>query len=296
MPPTKTMIEERRQVALASGVSEFSSDFAYICKNKPKRIGIVAEGDSWFSYPRKWLLFGADINVVHHLVRKVANTNKVNLLRLSSNGDTAVNMTSGKQYQHLYETLKENREHLHFLMFSGGGNDIVGKNDMLPLLNHYESGFTALDCINLPRFKERQSAIILAYRKLIAMCGDIVPDLKIVTHTYDIPQPWNQGGEFYWGLIKTKPWIYPYLVQRGIPADLHLPIIKYMLEELRTSLLALAQEPSTDDRLIVVDTQGTLTPGSTTDWLNEIHPTSDGFKEIYHKIYAQMKQIEPSLP
>ena len=154
MPPRETVTQKRRRNAVNRGVTIFSSDFSHMCKKKPHRIGIVAEGDSWFAYPRKWIAFGADINIIHHLEDKVANTNSVNLLRLASNGDEAVDMTSGKQFKKLYKVLKKNREHIRILLFSGGGNDIVGKDDMLPLLNEYSGNMSFLDCINLSRFEK----------------------------------------------------------------------------------------------------------------------------------------------
>lgn len=294
--PNETPIQRRRRLALSQGVTSFSTDFSFICKMKPERIGIVAEGDSWFAYPRKWIAFGADINIVHHLEDKVSGTNTVNLLRLASNGDEAVDMTSGKQFKKLHKILKKNKESVDILMFSGGGNDIVGKNDMLPLLNDYVDGYGYLDCINLPRLQQKLEAIVLAYRRVIALCEDIVPNAKIVTHTYDIAKPWDKGAEFFWGLIKTKPWVYPYMVRRNIPENLHLPVIEHMLKSFAQRIIALSQEQENSQRLIVIDTQGTLRPGSKQDWLNEIHPTSSGFKIIFNKIYTEMRVIQPNLP
>ena len=281
--PNETPIELRRKRATITGVTHLTTDFSHICRKKPDRIGIIAEGDSWLAYPRKWIAAGADINIVHHLEETVASSDTVNLLRLASNGDEAVDMTSGKQFKKLYKTLKKNRQFVNFLMFSGGGNDIVGKNDMLPLLNEYEPGFSHLDCINQTRFEQKLEAIVLAYRRLLALCEDVVPTAKVITHTYDIAKPWDQGAEFFWGLIKSKPWVYPYMVRRNIPRGLHLPVIEYMLKEFAARIIALSQESAHSERLIVVDTQGTLRPGSTRDWLNEIHPTASGFKKIFKK-------------
>jgi hypothetical protein len=296
MPPRETSGQRRRRLSIASGITNLSSDFTAMCKKKPHRIGIVAEGDSWFSYPRKWILFGADMNVLHHLSDKFERTNTVNLLKLSSNGDEAVNMTSGDQFKKLYKILKKNQPHIKILLFSGGGNDIVGKNDMLPLLNEYTQGMSALDCINIERFEHKLTAIELSYRRLIDLCKDVIPNAKIVTHTYDIVKPQDDGAEFFWGLIKTKPWIYPYLVRRSIPADLHLPIVEHLLGTFGQRLIALAKEPSVRNHIVVVNTQGTLRPGHKTDWENEIHPTRSGFKRITRKIYPILRQLEPNLP
>jgi len=279
-----------------SGVTSYALDFAHICNKKPHRIGIITEGDSWFAYPRKWIAIGADINIIHHLEDEVANTDTVNLLRLASNGDEAVDMLSGKQFKSLYKVLKKNSNYINLILFSGGGNDIVGKNDMLPLLNDYRDNMDYKDCINLTRFERKLDEIELAYRKLVGLCADIVPQAKIITHTYDIAKPRDQGSEFFWGLIKTRPWVYPYMLRRGIPGKHHLHIMKYMLVELGKRLKKLSRERTVRNRLVVVETQGTLRPGSRNDWLNEIHPSEDGFKKIYRKIYREMKSTEPNLP
>lgn len=297
MPPqAKTPLQKRRALAVKRGVTSNHYDFSHICRQKPDRIGIVAEGDSWFAYPRKWMELGADINIVHHLQSRVSGTGKVNLLRLASNGDEAVDMTSGKQFKFLYKTLKRNARHIRLLLFSGGGNDIIGKDSMPPLLKKFQPGFSFEQCIEMDRFEEKMASIILSYRRLVHLCEDVIPDAHIITHTYDITQPWDQGAEFFWGIIKTKPWIYPYLKDREIPVEHHLPIMKFMLGEFSKRLISMASEPSLGGRLVVVKTQGTLTPGSKSDWLNEIHPTEKGFKKIFEKIYARMKDLEPDLP
>lgn len=223
-------------------------------------------------------------------------TDTVNLLRLASNGDEAVGMTSGKQFKKLYKILKKNRQYIDFLMFSGGGNDIVGKDDILPLLKEYQEGYDHLDCIHQERFEQKLDAITLSYRRLIDLCEDLIPTAKIITHTYDIAKPWNQGAEFFWGLIKARPWVYPYMVRRNIPRYLHLPVIEFMLNEFANRILDLAQEPAIRGRLVVVHTQGTLRPGSTRDWLNEIHPTPEGFEKVFKKIYKEMRAVNPGLP
>jgi hypothetical protein len=294
--PRETAAKRRRRMAINSGVTSSSYDFRAMCKARPERVAIVAEGDSWFAYPRKWIAFGADTNIIHHVAHKLHGTDTANLIRLASNGDEAVDMTSGKQRQALYNLLKKNRQYIKLILFSGGGNDIVGKRDLLPLLHEYQPGMAAMDCINRPRFDRRITEIMLAYMRLLDLCMDIVPQAKVITHTYDIPQPEDQGAEFFWGLIKTQPWIYPYLQRRGIPQALHLPIIEYMLSTLGKKLKALASESDYRQRFVVVDTQQTLRPGHGSDWLNEIHPSEAGFKRVAKKIYAAMVKAEPSLP
>lgn len=292
----KSHTQRRRRHSSATGVTSFTSDFNYICKRFPNRIGIVSEGDSWFAYPRKWIALGADINIVHHIEDTIASTNTVNLLRLASNGDEAVNMISGKQKEKLERVFKQNADYIKLILFSGGGNDIVGKRDMLELLNPYETGFSAAQCINQQRFNRKLDAVMLAFDRLVDMRDEYAPKAKIVTHCYDIAKPSAEGAAFFWGLIKTKPWIYPYLQKKYIPEALHQPIVEILLGSLKTRLGQFVKEAEHHQKIFMVDTQGILRPGHKTDWLNEIHPTESGFKKIAEPIYAQMRQLEPDLP
>lgn len=257
---------------------------------------IVVEGDSWVAYPRKWILSGPSINLAHHLENQIEFTDTVNLLRISSNGDTAVGMTSGKQFADMEKMLQKNKKHITMMLFSAGGNDIVGESDLDPLIEDYTDQADFMDCIKTNAFNNKLDKIIEAYRNMIALWEQVVPNAKIITHTYDIAKPWSQGAHFFWGLYSSKSWVWPTMEKRNIPLEFRLPIIQYMLEAFAARLIALQSEASAQGRFFVVDTQGILAPGNTQEWLNEIHPTPKGFKRIFDEIYPVMRQLEPALP
>jgi hypothetical protein len=258
-------------------------------------VGIVTEGDSWFAYPRKNILFGPNANIIDHICSATSNSGKANVLRLASNGDEASNMISGSQKHELAEILDENGSNIDLLLFSAGGNDVVGKWDMERMLNTYQEGFSAQDCIRPDRLKRKLKRITLAYQELIELRNEYSPNTVIITHTYDRVKPAKDGASFVWGLVKTKPWIYPFLVAKGIPQDLHLDVADILLGSLGSELIALSERPA-GAGFKVVNTRGTLRPGNKADWINEIHPTSNGFKRIARKIYAEMRTLQPSLP
>lgn len=296
MPPKETAVQKRKRIASRRGCTHSVDDFHYICRKNPDRVGIVSEGDSWFAYPRKWILFGADINIVHHIEDVIEYTDTTNLLRLAANGDEATNMLAGGQRDKLEGILKKGGDNINLILFSGGGNDIVGKDDMLRLINPYQDGFTAQQCVNETAFVNRLDEIAAAFEELMRLRVTHTPNAKVITHTYDIAQPSENGAEFFWGIIETKPWIYPYLIERGVPQNLHLEIVDIMLGGFKRRIQALAAQNEYAGHLIVVDTQGTLTPGNRDDWLNEIHPTRRGFRIITEQIYAAMREAEPGLP
>src|SRR5205823_3573043 len=98
---------------------------------------IISEGDSWFSFP-------IHANTIDVLDEKMAKR-KISLLRLEKDGEKALRIVGGSQKAKLAGFLK--RYPVNALLFSGGGNDVVGQ-DLLPLLNQKQPGMTWKDCIN----------------------------------------------------------------------------------------------------------------------------------------------------
>lgn len=283
-----------RRMALKRGITGSRRDFKWLCKNT-NRINMVAEGDSWFAYPRKNLIIGRNANIIDWVAKSIREKDKANLLRIAGNGDEAVEMMAGSQKRELAETLWDCDDKIDLILFSGGGNDVVGKWDMDRLLNPYQSGFSARQCINNKRFKRKLLQIRLAYEELLELRNDYAPSAKIVTHTYDLLKPNKKAAKFA-GIKVTGPWIYPYLIEKGIPEFKHQTVVKHLLTDMKKMLLDLSELNANKGKLIVVNTHGTLTPGNGRDWKDEMHPSSSGFKRIAKKFYTELKTLQPGLP
>jgi hypothetical protein len=269
-------------------------EFAQMRQLFPNRITIVSEGDSWFAYPRKWLIAGKPSNLIGHISRSTRK--KANFLTMASNGDEAVDMVSGKQKHQLVDILRwhskaNNRKPVDLLLFSGGGNDIVGENDferfIKPYLNSY---ITGKQCVNLPRLNRKVKQIGLAYQELLDIRDHYCPETLIITHTYDYPYPSLTGGVFLGGLIKTKGWMKRFMDAAGIKDELQADVIKVFMDAMAEEVLKVAVKR---ERFIVVDSRGAL--AGKKEWLNEIHPTSNGFKTIAQLIFTEMKEAFPAL-
>lgn len=284
----------RRSRAKSLGITASADDFSWLCR-RTERINMVAEGDSWFSYPRRYLVFGPHRNILDYVAYSIAGSGRANLLRLAASGDEAVSMLAGPQKFKLANILKKSDDNVQLILFSGGGNDIVGKWDMERLLLPYKAGMRAKDCIAQQRLQRKLSRVTLAYRELLELRDDYAPSAKIVTHNYDINQPADRGAKFLAGLIARGPWIYPYLVAKNIPGRLHLPIVKIFLQQLAVRLRELETDNQARD-FHLVDTQGTLRPGHGSDWADEIHPSAHGFARIARLYYARLRSLQPSLP
>lgn len=225
----------------------------------------------------------------------LSNSDAANLLCLSRNGDEAAEMLAGRQKYRLAKVLERNQAHTDVIFFSGGGNDLVGRYDMDRLLCEYQTGFTAEDCIERAALERKLKRIELAFSELLELRNAYAPNACVVTHTYDIVKPSALGAQLL-KFYKVGPWIYPYLLKKGIPEHLHLPISRIMLEALASRLRSLAESGLARKKFLVVDTQGTLRPGHGSDWLNEIHPSSSGSKRLFKAIYQQMRTRFPQLP
>jgi hypothetical protein len=260
------------------------SEFARLIRRFPARTNLVAEGDSWFAYPPKGLLFGRPSNVISHLRRK----QRFNLLQLSSSGDEAVQILSGRSKLRLIEAIE--RHPVHFLLFSGGGNDLVGRYDFDFFLRSGVDSSDWSDYLHHDRVERRIAQIRAAYADLLDFCSTYSrnPDIRVVTHTYDYAVPDPQGAEFVGGLLKLRggrSWVYPYLRARNVPRRFDRTLVRHLIDCLAECLLEL--EAAHPARLTVADTRGSVDP--TRDWLNEIHPTSKGFGKIAERVFAELR-------
>ncbi|MEE8371196.1 MAG: hypothetical protein V3R73_03540, partial [Sphingomonadales bacterium] len=259
-----------------------------------RRPNLVAEGDSWFDYPPRKLVGKKPSNVIDHIEDRTWK--KVNLLRMESNGDEVTQILSKKQRHALTKLLRKYQKKgkpIDVLFFSGGGNDVVGKLDMIRFLNPFKQGFSARDCINASHFGNKVRQIRLAFLELIHIRNQFSPGTVIITHNYDIPYVTGKGSKF-WGIKFSGPWIKPAMKELGIPENLRRPVIELIMKDLAAGLETLRTAPEARGKFLVAPTLGTLQAES--DWENELHPTSDGFDPIAEKVYAELRSVVPGLP
>lgn len=285
----------RERLRRAKSVSNLR-DFRFMARHF-ERPNIVSEGDSWFAYPRSGPGSGSDMNLIDHIASWAHP--EVNLLRLASSGDEATAMLSDKQRHKLTSLLASlargsRPRPVDVLLFSGGGNDVVGAWDFERFIKPHVRGMSAADHFHAGRISRKLKQIELAYRELLDIRNEYSPDTVVITHTYDKVFPSDEGSRFF-GIELTKPWVKIYMERKGItdPA-LQKQIVDILIERIRATLLALPQRSEARQKLIVVDTVGTLPRRS--DWLNEIHPKQAGFRKVARKLYTAVRTVLPQLP
>lgn len=295
MPASRrtTQRHRRRLRAAATGLTNFVDAFRWTKDQYPERVGILVEGDSWFAFPKEWLVYGSAANAITSLFSRLAPTRSVIGLCRASNSDTADDMMDGKQLEKTGSLLKNYGSRFDLCLLSAGGNDVIGEGRLAPLLNDYQPGFGPGDCINAQAFRLKLDDLEADYRRFLELRDKLAPDMTVIAHSYDIIKPTNKATEILWGIEVVGPWIMPELTNRGVPAKLHIPIVEILLSSFRERLEQLEDEMQ---NFFVADTQGTLTPGKAADWKDEIHPTPKGFEKIANKIYAEARTRVPQLP
>jgi hypothetical protein len=260
--------------------SDIKCDSAGRYKESRSPVKILAEGDSWFSYPPYF--WGG---IVSRLEREM----QVQILNLASAGDEVRGMLGLQSRARLIRLLNQEnilKKPWNFLIFSGGGNDIVGDTLVYFLRDYLKASGKKralkgtdgiLDSI---RFKVALDAIKAGYEDLIAIRDCYSPSTVLVFHQYDFAVVNNKGVCGY------GPWLQPSFDFREVPNNVAMEVVKIMLENFAEMMKNVVEKK---DGIVIVETQGTLNRGND-HWDNELHPTSEGFNRITEKFHIAISK------
>ncbi len=246
----------------------YIGDFERSMKDHPNWPVVVSEGDSWFSYS----------DVVGKLDDPQDRGDprfqrRWCLLRLEKNGDEILTILSGSQRSKLRSFF--GRWKLDALLFSGGGNDIIGP-DMLPLLNPYQAGMQAQDVVALPRFERRLRQIQDCYRELADLLADAGQAAKVLVNSYDYATPSNRPVRLLGAVKVAGPWMLPSFEERGVPEALRSDVVRVLIDGFCAAVDKVAAEPAGLGRLLRVETRGVVRR----DFKDEIHPNREGARRV----------------
>lgn len=226
---------------------------------------IIADGDSWFDYPRILLTGGG---VINHLERLLGQS----IPNLAHHGDGTQNMLSLKQRKELEYQLK----FADILLFSGGGNDICGEQFCVWLNDNTDDDVEK--AIHWPRLNAALDLTMAVFDDLRQIRDAVNPECYIVTHGYDFPIPSDKG------VCGNGPWLKPSLDYCGWRDKFQQSHIAALVLKAFDTRLTNWDCP----RHLHVPTQGTLIP---IDWQNEIHPNRTGYAKIAKKFAATIKPL-----
>lgn len=233
---------------------------------------LVAEGDSWFKLPSLPGVPPTSVDLLISGGERIAN--------LAHWGDTLDDMLAKGDFWSYIDGGSD------ILLFSGGGNDVLGGGELAAMLNQYNSDYAdpkfakyyVRDSFyeNLRRVSDNlESALIKPMR-------DRKANKKIIMHGYDYAIPQENG-----------PWLGSPMYFRGLDpvyhADLCRAIVKLMIDAYNTQLKAFAGRYP--DTFIYVDLRGVV---RTDQWWDELHGREAAAKAISTRLKAAIKAAEPS--
>jgi lysophospholipase L1-like esterase len=268
----------------AAAVEKYGNfDFELRSKLKPNAIKIVAEGDSWFDFKPSWLQDPRKGDLLSQLNRMP----EFNIYRVSKAGDTVENMIYGTEYDGEYSpepsqltrTLEAITRHQpQAVLFSGGGNDIVG-DELAGYLNHASSSAGAASLLRVEQVRYIfHTYIAKALLTFIRQVQAAKPGVQVFLHGYDYAIPTGKGViRIPPGWTFIGPWLRPAFAAKRIPLDQATGIVRELIDEFNEMQIALAASLP-DVRHI--DVRGTL---AADDWSDELHPTPAGFGKVAEK-------------
>ena len=244
---------------------------------KAGRTIILSEGDSWFDYP-----------LCLNIIDLLDDERRFAIKRLEFSGDTVKNMIGSAGSFGGLNSLSEvvGHERPRFVLFSGGGNDIVGK-ELKDAIKTFDSTQSPEWHLDTPKWRSLKAGVEEGYRKLIKTIGPLAP---VIAHGYDNIIPSDRPVR-YDGIAVGGPWVFPEMERAEIPANMQIRIAKAMMEWFNNLLSELGDEfPAL---FAHIDLRGTLSPD---DWGNEIHPSRSGFKLVFAEFLSQLdQQLTPLL-
>ena len=268
--------DNARQPRPSTAATKRTAAAALAARAVLRPLQVLAEGDSWFDYPR---FFGGGI------VRRLPGRIGVPVLSLANAGDEVRYMLGVEQRAELEAHLRDGCPAggpWDVLLFSGGGNDIVG-DPMTLWVRDYAKGKTAAELLHGARFDTALALVRAGYEDLITLRDRVSPTTHLVFHTYDFAIPDGRG------VCGKGPWLRPTFVARGYPdTDLRFQVVQEMLKRFATLLKSLARAGS----ITVIDGQGLLPPG-TGSWHNELHPSKRGYMAFADRFRDELRRLFP---
>jgi hypothetical protein len=245
---------------------------------------ILPEGDSWFEYP---LPITHGDGVIYQLEQLLG----YEVANMARHGLEVEQMMGLAIRQDIIARLTDDRVRFDALLFSGGGNDIVGDQFCI-WLKDFPPVPPPEQMLDTNAVNSDLAILEAEYRELLNIRNQYSPDTVVFTHAYDFSPIIGKG------VCGVGPWLKPSLnyayehlgVANPDPAD-EFVVVKTVLRMFGTMLNRIAADP-TVDKFVVVPTQGTLIPDAS-DWQNEIYPSSAGFIKIAKKFQAALANVFP---
>lgn len=284
--------------------NEFTAKIRDGFRGDIKNIVILAEGDSWFQFPRVLRRIDGVKDIIDWLMKKENYAVK----SLAAGGDWLSNIFNVGEY---VEELPKVQPDVFLL--SGGGNDMIGSNRIATmvinphLMKRRQVGDKIMDDlialrkgndnIDINRYKNGLSLLSdeffaflnISFIQYFTFIDNIMQlpkyrKMLIVTQGYDYGIPYNKSRGNWISLQRfinnktdTGNWLFEPLNMKGIiDAKDQADVIYTMIYEFNEMLILLCNSNRLP-RLFHIDCRGFAKED---DWFDELHLKSEAFKKI----------------
>jgi len=240
-------------------------------RRNPNVKRVLTEGDSWFHLP-------IGTNIVDH----IEDLTNYNLLRTENSGDEIMQIMSGKQKVKLRGYLS--KYDFDALLFSAGGNDIIGA-DMDELLRIPKGAQDDYYLIK-ERVDNKMKILECVYKDLIAIRDDYSPYTTIMVDCYDYIIPSDFPAKLFGIIPVSGPWVKPMLeAHKCNDLNRQKLVVKTLIDTFADMLQRLSEE---NERFVFVDTRGTI---GENEWQDEIHPNKVASEKIAKIFIEEIQKL-----
>jgi len=272
-------------------------------RSKKERIVVLAEGDSWFQFPRVYVK-----DPVKDIIDWLIDDPKYAVKSLASGGDWLSNIFYSGEY--IEELPKVSPD---VFLISGGGNDLVGNNRLALMVrsvklegkNNLKSGvFKELlmkrakdEAIDIAKYERGLSFVSKEFFKFLNIYfvqyfvflynianHEKYQNMMIITQGYDFAIPYNKNRGNWVSfqrlvneITDTGRWLFEPLNMKGITnKDDQAAVVYTLIYEFNEMMVQLANFNGLKN-LFHIDCRGFA---EEKDWFDELHLKSSAFKEI----------------
>jgi hypothetical protein len=231
----------------------------------PDLIRVIAEGDSWFQYPK----------ILWDVIDKLCERPDIAIRCFSAAGDVLSNMVTTPQFVEAIRSEKPK-----YFLLSGGGNDLVDGMGLRLLLKRYDPALKPAQYLN-ENYDAFRARIIRLYKDILTLIFRESPSIHVICHGYAYAIPNSKRG----------PWLGKPMEELGIkdPA-LQLSIMKVVVDDIQKAIKdgIAAATKDTIFKATFVDNRKTI-PIDEKCWHDEFHPVDEYFAKVAQKIGALIK-------
>ncbi len=226
---------------------------------------IVAEGDSWFLFPKPGVKDTLDYIM-----------DEYRLLSLADAGDEFSDYIENNELISKVKKLKP-----EIVLISGGGNDVIGEKIVDILKSNVPKDSPFIDYLKSTLFQTKIDVLKNNYMLFFELIHDKSPNSKIFIHGYDY--------------IRSKPdprtiekgWANKYMIEKGIyKKEKRAEIIHYLVDTFNEMLVGLVENDKYKPYVRYVENLNTV---NVNEWRDEIHPNNVGYKKVANNFLEVIK-------